>query len=681
MIAVSDIKKYLQFIYFKEQARLVHWLPIGVILGISTYFSLQNEPEITTTILIILIGLTAIVFIKKANWRFLLFQTIGFSIGFTLIFFKTYQISTPMLDDGLEEVELKGTICEITKNAYKEEDTLRIVLNEIAIENEKIPAKIRINISSEHAKNLEINDAITIKANTYPIPMPCSLNGYFARRAAYLNGIIGTAKFLEMLEITKAKKNTFAKTRRNVTLKILKNMEAPYNAIATALVTGECSYIPRTLRQQFADSGLAHVLSISGLHLSLIAGLVFLLIRRSLCIYQPFAILYPTKKLAAIITVIVCWFYMALANFGIPIQRSFIMIALTMFAICINRTALSMRSLVIACFIVLFLTPESVISASFQLSFAAVLGLLAFYESYWHNIHDKLSQKTSNFLLFKKITLNIAGIFATTLIASLATTPFSIASFQRFSLVAILANLLAIPLVGIFVMPLALISTVSLAFGEFKTPFYLWQISLEILCKIAIWTASLPGAAILTKAVPSSALIVFAYGMIWLCLWKKSWRWLGILPMIIGIFMWRSYELPIAYIDERVNTIAVNNENSVYILGNSNNDFAINIWMQEWGLNSKQIINSGYLWLEKYGIFIISAPKEGIIELLENNLYPNILVTVGYANTLEKHGIAANIVIDRNIIKYHKGIAVFTKSPHIIYMDQYFGKRPWCVNF
>ncbi len=681
MIAFGNIKKYLQFIYFKEQARLVHWLPIGMILGIATYFSLLNEPKITTIILIILIGIVAFLLINKSNWRFLLFQIIGFSIGFTLIFFKVQHLATPMLENSLEDVEVKGTICEITKNAYKEEDTLRIVLDKIAIENETISAKIRINISAEHAQNLEINDAITIKANIYPIPMPCSLNGYFARRAAYLNDIVGTAKFLEILEIIKAKENTFAKTRRNVNLNILKNMEAPYGAIATALVTGECSYIPSTLRQQFADAGLAHVLAISGLHLSLIAGLVFLLIRRSLCIYQPFAIQHPTKKLAAIITVIVCWFYMALANFGIPIQRSFIMITLTMFAICINRTALSMRSLVIACFIVLFLTPESVISASFQLSFAAVLGLLAFYESYWQNIHDKLSQKTSEFLLIKKITLNIAGIFATTLIASLATTPFSIASFQRFSLVAIIANLLAIPLVGVFVMPLALISTVSLAFGGFETAFYFWQISLQILCKIAIWTASLPGAALLTKAVPSSALIVFAYGMIWLCLWKKSWRWFGVAPMIISIFMWRSYELPIAYVDERVNNIAVNNQDSVYVLGNSNNDFAINIWMQEWGLNTKLEVDSGYLWLEKYGIFIISAPKEGILELLENNQNPNILLTVGYANTLAKHGIAANIVIDRNIIKYHKGVAVFAQSPHIIYMDQYFGKRPWCVDF
>lgn len=680
MLSLAKIKTYIYNNYFKEQARLVHWLPVGMILGISAYFSLKTEPEPISTLLIVAIGVLAIFLKKQANWRFLMFQIIGCSIGFALIFFKVHQLTTPMLEHSQDDVEITGQISEITKNAYKEEETLRVVLNDISIADESIKAKIRLNISAEEAKEFDINDVITVKANLYSIPMPCSLHGYFARRAAYLNGIIGTAKFLELINITPAKDLTFAKTRQNVTFNILKNMQEPYGAIGTALVTGECSYIPRPLRQQFADAGLAHVLAISGLHLSLIAGLVFLLIRRSLCIYQPFALRHPTKKLAAVITIIVCWFYMALANFGIPIQRSFIMITLAMFAICINRTAFSMRSLVIACFAVLALTPESVISASFQLSFAAVLGLLAFYESYWQNIHDRLFQKSGNFLILKKIVLSIAGIFATTLIASLATTPFSIASFQRFSLVAILANLLAIPLVGMFVMPLALICTVSLSFDGWSLAFACWQVSLQILCAIATWTASLPGAAILTKAVPSSALIVFSYGMLWLCLWKKSWRWFGILPMIIGIFMWRTHEMPIAYIDEKVSTIAVHDENKVYILGNTNNDFALNIWMQEWGENSNQAIDSGYLWLEKYQTILISNPKEGIEYIVENNNNIDTVLTVGYENTLKKYDIDANLVIDRNIIKHHKGVALFAKTPKIVYLDQYFGNRPWCMN-
>lgn len=678
MLSLAKIKTYIRNNYFKEQERLLHWLPVGMILGISAYFSLKTEPETISTLLIVAIGILAIFLKNQANWRFLIFQIIGFSIGFALIFFKVHQLSTSMLENNLDDIEVTGTISAITKNAYKDAETLRLVLSNVSVANEPINSNIRLNISTEQAAELDINDVITIKANLYQIPMPCSLHGYFARRAAYLNNIAGTAKFLELIEITPAKDPIFAKTRQNVTINILKNMQKPYGAIGTALVTGECSYIPRQLRQQFADAGLAHVLAISGLHLSLIAGLVFLLIRRSLCIYQPFAIRYPIKKLAAFITVIVCWFYMALANFGIPIQRSFIMITLAMFAICINRTAFSMRSLVIACFIVLLLTPESVISASFQLSFAAVLGLLAFYESCWQNIHDKLFQKSGNFLILKKIILNIAGIFATTLIASLATTPFSIASFQRFSLVAILANLLAIPLVGMFVMPLALICTISLSFDGWSLAFSCWQLSLQILCAIATWTASLPGAAILTKAVPSSALIIFAYGMLWFCLWKKSWRWFGILPMVIGFFMWRVHEMPIAYVDERVSTIAIHDENRVYILGNTNNDFAINIWLQEWGNNSKQNIDSGYLWLEKYKTILISNPKEGIEYILDNNHNIDTVLTVGYENTLKKYEIQPKLIIDRNIIKHHKGLALFAKSPRVVYLDQYFGNRPWC---
>ena len=111
-----------------------------------------------------------------------------------------------------------------------------------------------------------------------------------------------------------------------------------------------------------------------------------------------------------------------------------------------------MRSLAIAAVVVLIFSPQSLLSASFQLSFAAVLGLLAFYESAWPRLQEKLIKNSSNFLGFKKLLWGIFGILMTTLIASLATTPFSVAFFQRFTAQAILGNLLAIPLVGFLIL-------------------------------------------------------------------------------------------------------------------------------------------------------------------------------------------------------------------------------------
>ncbi len=381
--------------------------------------------------------------------------------------------------------------------------------------------------------------------------MPSSLHGYFARRAAYLQGIGGTARMSEILSHQRAAAKPFAQYRHTLTQNLLSHLSEPYGAIASALVTGDRSYIPHKLRQSFADAGLAHVLAISGLHLSLVAGLVFLLLRRLMCLWPAFSMAFSPKKVAACLAVIASMFYMAVANFGIPVQRSFIMITLAMLAVCLDRTAFSMRSLALAAFVVLMFSPTSLLSASFQLSFAAVLGLLVFYESAWHGLQEKVFHSSSNFLGLKKILWGVFGIFMTTLIASCATTPFSMAFFQRFTAQAILGNLLAIPLIGFAVMPLGG-SVFSLSFGGSETLFWLWEKSLILLCLIAKKIALLPGAAIQVKAVPAYALVIFSFGILWLCLWKKSWRWFGMAPILLGIILWRTFELPIAYISQAI---------------------------------------------------------------------------------------------------------------------------------
>lgn len=671
-----NIKNYLLETYFKEQHRWVHWFPVGMILGSSVYFSLLNEPDNYFLGLIFLVFLLSLYFRKNPLLHFLMYQIWGATICFLIAFFKTNLLSTPMINENMKNVELSGSVNSIEYNQYKNEPTIKVTLENVKLNNFNLNAKIRLNLPEEHATDLDLNDYISVNADVYQFPMPCSLHGYFARRAAYLDKVAGSAKFLEFNQHITFPESGFSKFRQSITKLLLSKMHKPYGAVAAALVTADKSYIPNELRQNFADAGLAHVLVISGLHLSLIAGLIFFLIRRLLCIYYPVAVRVPAKKIAAVLTIFASGFYMALANFGVPVQRSFIMISLIMFAICINRTAFSMRSLVIACVFVLLISPDMVLSASFQLSFAAVLGLLAFYENLWGSICDRFFNNFKN-LALKKIILGVLGIFATTFVASLATTPFSIVFFQRFSLVAVLGNLMAIPFVGIFVMPLGLLSVVSVAFGGWSFAFYLWEFSLEILCKIAIWTASIPGSAILVKAVPNSAVMVFFYGFMWLCLWKKMWRFLGVIPIIISIIIWQKYDPPFIYIDSQPSVIAVNNNDEVFILGNKNNTFNTKIWLQEWGKQSFEFIDSGYLYLIDKKIILINSPKEGIDYILEGDENFDFVITFGFSKTLERYGINPKLVVDRNLIKQHKGVAV-TKDLKVIYLKEYFGNRPWC---
>ncbi|MCX7343854.1 MAG: ComEC/Rec2 family competence protein [Proteobacteria bacterium] len=680
---LKRLHQVLTSCYFAEHHRWVHWLPVGLIFGIASYFSLAQEPSTLIYLLLIVITAASIIWTRKNSHSiFFAYLSIGFCIGFTLIGVKVNNNSTLMFNAPQKTAKISGMIESIENHPYKKDETLRIILNQVKIGKDIYNAKIRLNTPEQQAQTWDIGDKLQIEASIYPIPMPNSLHGYFARRAAFLQEVGGTARLQKIISHKNTPDhNPLTKYRHRLTQKLLSNLQEPYGAIAAALVTGDRSYIPTELRQSFADAGLAHVLAISGLHLSLIAGLIFLLLRRLMCLCPPIANRFPIKKLAALLAAIASGFYMAIADFGIPVQRSFVMISLAMFAICLDRTAFSMRSLAIAATVVLVIAPQSLLSASFQLSFAAVLGLLAFYESAWPKLQETLIKNSSSFLGFKKIAWGLFGILITTTIASLATTPYSVAFFQRFTAQAILGNLIAIPLVSFLIMPLGLFNVFFLLFGGSSTLFWLWEKSLAMLCATAELVAKLPGAAIQVKAVPEYALATFSLGMLWLCLWKKSWRWLGLAPIFLGIFLWRIHELPIAYVSSQCDIMAYTEQNTAYISDQERNNFTSDIWTQEWGVDQQKSWKNSYVHFTTPNLLLITSPKDGIEYLQQTNNLPKSIITFGYANTLKKYGITANQVIDRNIIQYTGGIAVFKKAPHFCFLKDYFGKRPWCCDF
>lgn len=673
-------------IYFSEQARWIHWAPVGLIFGIGTYFSINSEPEILCYISLVLLGaLMTVYIIKNPHQGLISYIVIGFCIGFCIIGIRVQRNETQMFCVVQNNKNINGCVESIENHPYKEDGTCRIILNKITIDEIPYAAKLRLNIPAQFAEKLQIYDQLTLTAMIYPIPMPSSLHGYFARRNAFLQGIGGTITMKNLVSHKQTETKPLTQYRRILTQKLLSNLEKPYGAIAAALVTGDRSYIPHKLRQSFVDAGLAHILAISGLHLSLIAGLIFLLLRRFMCLWPIFFMNFPVKKASACLAIIASMFYMAIANFGIPVQRSFIMIALAMLAVCLDRTAFSMRSLALAAFTILIFSPESLLSASFQLSFAAVLGLLAFYESVWLTLQGKIFQDSNSFLGIKKIFWAFFGIFITTLIASLATTPYSIAFFQRFTAQSILGNLLAIPLVSLLVIPLGLFSVLSLFFNGCVAFFWLWEKSLMLLCMIAKNIALLPGAAIQVKAVPSQALVSFSIGMLWLCLWKKSWRWLGMAPIILGIILWRLFEIPMAYVSPQNDIMAYKNKEIIRVSNTKINTFTTNTWAQEWGISQTQEWSQPHHHFVDQNLFLITSPKEGIEYLHkiidDGDAIIKTVITFGYERTLKKHGFKFNRIIDRNIIQHEGGIAIYNNPLRFCFLKAFFGLRPWCIAY
>ncbi|MCR6631744.1 MAG: ComEC/Rec2 family competence protein [Magnetospirillum sp.] len=301
--------------------------------------------------------------------------------------------------------------------------------------------------------------------------------------------------------------------------------------MAAALVTGETGAIPRPVMDDYRDSGLAHILSISGLHMSMAAGLVFFVVRGGLALIPAVALRHPIKKWAAAVALLATFFYMLLAGAPVPAQRSFLMTGIVLVAVLLDRAALSMRLVAWAAVVVLLLAPEALVGPSFQMSFAAVAALVAAYEGLaprlagWRAEHPGLPAAAG---------LYLAGVVLSTLVAGGATAVYGAYHFNRFAVWSVVANALAVPLSGI-AMPFAALGLLLMPLGLDALAWVPMGWCVAAVNRVANMVAHWPAAAVTLPVLPLWGMAAFSLGGCWLLLWRRPWRLWGVLPMLVGL--------------------------------------------------------------------------------------------------------------------------------------------------
>ncbi|MCC7273684.1 MAG: ComEC/Rec2 family competence protein [Alphaproteobacteria bacterium] len=369
-----------------------------------------------------------------------------------------------------------------------------------------------------------------------PLPAPAAPGAFDFQRQAYFQGLGGlgfaTSKvhtgtgaggggFLEAIEAL----------RHDMTVRIQGTIGGAAGAVAAALVTGERAAIPEDVNVAMRDTGLAHLLSISGLHISLVAGIVFTGMRVLLALVPALALRFAIKKWAAAAAIGAAFFYLLLSGADVPTQRSFLMTAVLLVAVLVDREAISLRLVAWAAAAILLLTPESMVGASFQMSFAAVLALVAAYEAGRERIRAWRGQRS----VLGRVLLYAALVCFTTVIATAATTPFALYHFNRFAAYALPANLIAVPLTSFWVMPWAVVAVLAMPFGLDAWPLAAMGWGVEGINAAAKWIAGWPGAAWTVPVMPDLGIALFAVGGLWLCLWRQPMRWWGVPVAAIGL--------------------------------------------------------------------------------------------------------------------------------------------------
>jgi len=248
-------------------------------------------------------------------------------------------------------------------------------------------------------------------------------------------------------------------------------------------------------------------------------------------LYRPLALRVPGKLLAGCGALLAGGFYMLLTGAQVPMQRSFAMACLVTLAILAGRKAISLRGLAWAAAVVMVFDPASLLGPSFQMSFAAVLALIAGWEALQPRLAGLRGQKGWAW----RIGFGVLGVMMTSVLAGSATAPFGLAHFGRLQWYGVAANAVAVPLTSFIVMPAGMLAALLMPLGLEAPALWVMGFGVEGILWVARIVAAWPGATESAMPIPGWGLAVFAFGLCWLCLWRRWWRALGVLPMILGL--------------------------------------------------------------------------------------------------------------------------------------------------
>lgn len=458
------------------------------------------------------------------------------------------------------------------------------------------PDKIRVTLrKSKYVTNLLPGDYIEFSAILFPPPEPTHPGGYDFARRNWFEGIGASGFIIKRPKVLQSPISapfldrfsaSIEQFRQSISQRLQAQLTGDKGGVAAALIVGDRNAIPRHVIDILRDAGLAHLLAISGLHMALFAGTIFGLFRAMLALNVTLALRYPVKKWAAAGALAGALFYLMLSGATIATQRAFIMITIMFVAIMLDRPAISLRNIAIAALIILGIQPVSLLSISFQMSFAATIALVAFYE--WYRRRERsqqFSRPSSNIAQgFYTLAYYLFGIALTSLIASTATSPFAAYYFQRIAVFGLLANVLALPIVAFIVMPAGLIALVLMPLGLEGIALSLMGLGLDIIIDIARWTATLPNAVRVIPSFSSMSLYMIVFGGLWLCLWQTRWRLFGVLGIVAGFSLMPFHETPDVYIAANGKNVAVRNVHGDLVLAKSSREkFAVTKWLEQNG--------------------------------------------------------------------------------------------------
>ncbi|MBY6047748.1 ComEC/Rec2 family competence protein [Vannielia litorea] len=573
--------------FLAQRGHLLLWTPVCLGLGIGGYFSLAEEPSGGQVSLALAAACAALVLARLAGEALApLFVALALVLaGGALGWARTALVAAPVLDFRYYG-PVEGRIIGIDRS---QSDAVRLTLDRVQLGDMppgRVPEKVRVSLHGDQRWLVpEPGLGVMLTANLSPPPGPVEPGGYDFRRQAWFDGIgaVGYTR-TPAFAVTPAEQGRagLALFRARVALSeaIRERLGGQPGAFAAALLTGDRSAVSQDTLEHLRASNLAHLLAISGLHMGLLTGTIFTAIRALMALVPWVALRLDGRKVAAVIALVAGAGYLGLSGGNIATERAFIMVSVMLGAVLIGRRAISLRAVALAAVIVLLRRPEALLSPGFQMSFSATTALVAVFAA----LRDAGGFGRG----WPAVLKGAASLVISSAVAGAATAPFAAAHFNRIADYGLIANLASVPVMGLWVMPWALVAGVLAPLGLSWLPLQIMGWGCAWILGVAAWVAGLEGAVTHVIAPGPWVLPLLALGALWLVLWRGAGHWLGLSGVAAALLLWTQAERPVLLVSDRGGLVGLMGPEGRALSKDRGESFTAEVWLENDGDGATQ---------------------------------------------------------------------------------------------
>nr|WP_246328877.1 ComEC/Rec2 family competence protein [Brevundimonas lenta] len=568
------------------------WAPVAFGGGCAVYFVLKAEPPAWPLLLYAAVAAAGWFAGRRAGlaraWTLPLMLLACFAFGIAAAKLRTDAVTAPIAPALDRPVVVEGWVVDVDSPGSAGP---RVIIAPVRIDGlapEDTPVRLRATVRGVAP---EPGEAVRLFAILNPPPAPASPGAYDFGRTAFFQRMGGVAFALGETRpayLTPAPWRLRAvmavnAMRYDLAKRIVARQGERAGGVAAAMTTGHEAWLDPAEVDVMRDSGLAHILSISGLHMAVVGGFAFFLVRLLVAAAPWVALRVPGKKVAAVAGLLAVGTYLVVSGSPPPAERAAVTASIAFLAILLDRQAITMHALAVAALVVLVLQPEAIVTPGFQMSFAATAALVALVEAWPPRIREISAPLP--ILIVQRTGAWLGAAVLASLVAGAATGPFALQHFNRTAMYGLAANLATAPVSDFLIMP-------ALALGALLEPLglgapFLWLAGQGITLMLAIgeWVASLPGAVRTVASAPDYVLPIAFLGVLFCCLWRGPLRWIG-LPFACAVLLWPRAPTPDLWIGDGGTAAAFVENGEAVIMRPGVRQFAVDVWSRRRGLQT-----------------------------------------------------------------------------------------------